>query len=409
MSEPLTPEQARAVIEAVLLSADSPVAATRLAEVVDGHTPRDLAHLVDELRDQYQQSQRGFTIVEVAGGYQLATRPELSPWLRRFHKDRAQVRLSQAALEALAIIAFKQPVTRIEIDSIRGVNSSGVMQTLLEVGMIRLVGRSEGIGKPMLFGTTREFLIHFGLKSLAELPRPRELEELLAEGEQKARARAGSSGGGAAAGSTVPAAGSVDAVTTPPPDNEWTHADPEAATEQEPGAGDELPPDDDGAPADDAPAASGDRRTDEAAAQDEPDAGDELPPDDDGAPADDAPAASGDRRTDGAAAQDEPDAGDELPLDDDGAPTGDAPTASGDRRMDEAPAQDEFDASDELPLDDDGAPAGDAPTASGNRRMDEAAAQDEPDASDELPLDDDGAPADDAPTDGHGRGAAGQP
>ena len=266
MSEPLTPEQARAVIEAVLLSADSPVAATRLAEVVEGQTPRDVARLVDELREQYQQSQRGFTIVEVAGGYQLATRPELSPWLRRFHKDRAQVRLSQAALEALAIIAFKQPVTRIEIDSIRGVNSSGVMQTLLEVGMIRLVGRSEGIGKPMLFGTTREFLIHFGLKSLAELPRPRELEELLAEGEQKARARAGAGGAHAGAGSAGSAEEAAQAVATAPPEDEWVHPAPEAATDQEgPDAGDELPLDGDDGPTD-GPTADGRDRS----AEDQP-------------------------------------------------------------------------------------------------------------------------------------------
>ena len=88
------------------------------------------------------------------------------------------MRLSQAALEALAIVAFKQPITRVEIDSIRGVNSAGVMQKLMELGLIRITGRSDGVGRPMLFGTTREFLVHFGLNSLAELPKPRELEEL---------------------------------------------------------------------------------------------------------------------------------------------------------------------------------------------------------------------------------------
>ncbi|MFA6108102.1 MAG: SMC-Scp complex subunit ScpB [Candidatus Latescibacterota bacterium] len=196
MSEPLPPEQARSVIEAVLLSAESPVTAGRLAEVVDGHGAREVARLVDELREEYGRTGRGFTIVEVAGGYQLATRSELSPWLRRFHKDRHQVRLSQAALETLAIIAFKQPLTRMEVDSIRGVNSAGVLQTLMEVGMVRITGRSDGIGKPMLFGTTREFLVHFGLKNLADLPKPKELEELLAEGEQKARAREQGTGEG---------------------------------------------------------------------------------------------------------------------------------------------------------------------------------------------------------------------
>lgn len=214
MSEPLPPEQARSVIEAVLLSAESPVTVARLAEVIDGHGPREVARLVEELREEYGRSGRGFTIVEVAGGYQLATRAELSPWLRRFHKDRHQVRLSQAALETLAIIAFKQPLTRIEVDSIRGVNSAGVLQTLMELGMVRITGRSDGIGKPMLFGTTREFLVHFGLKNLTDLPKPKELEELLAEGEQKARERAAAGGdgqpaleGGSAAAGAAPGDG----------------------------------------------------------------------------------------------------------------------------------------------------------------------------------------------------------
>jgi len=109
--------------------------------------------------------------------------------VRKFH-DRSQVRLSQAALETLAIIAFKQPVTRVEVDSVRGVDSGGVLRTLMELNMIRIVGRSEGVGRPMLFGTTRDFMTHFGLRSLADLPKPRELEELLAEGERKAHAGA---------------------------------------------------------------------------------------------------------------------------------------------------------------------------------------------------------------------------
>jgi segregation and condensation protein B len=125
------------------------------------------------------------TITEVAGGFQFVTLKEFGPWVRKFH-DRSSVRKSQAALETLAILAFKQPVTRIEVDSIRGVDSGGVIRTLLELNMIRIVGRSEGVGRPMLFGTTREFMSHFGLKSLADLPRPKELEELLAEGERKA-------------------------------------------------------------------------------------------------------------------------------------------------------------------------------------------------------------------------------
>lgn len=185
----VAPEQASAIIEAILLTADVPVTPGRLVALLDEYNGRDIRQLVDSLNAGYADGGHGFSIVEVAGGFQLATRQECGPWLRKFHNDPNQIRLSQAALEALAIVAFKQPVTRIEVDTVRGVNSGGVMQTLMELSMIRIVGRSEGIGKPMLFGTTREFLVHFGLKTLADLPKPRELEELLESGENKAEAR----------------------------------------------------------------------------------------------------------------------------------------------------------------------------------------------------------------------------
>jgi segregation and condensation protein B len=190
LNEPAaTPEKARAIIEAILLTAEDPVSPGRLVSLLDGFNGRDIREAIDALKEQYEQAGHGITIIEVANGFQLATRQELSPWIRKFHKTKNQIRLSQAALESLSIIAFKQPITRIEVDSIRGVNSAGVLQNLMELGMVRIVGRSDGIGKPMLFGTTREFLIHFGLKSLTDLPKPRELEELLAAGEQKARDR----------------------------------------------------------------------------------------------------------------------------------------------------------------------------------------------------------------------------
>ena len=191
MNEELSvaPEKASAIIEAILLTADAPVTPGRLVSLLNEYNGRDIRELVDSLNAGYADGGHGFSIVEVAGGFQLATRHECGPWLRKFHKDLDQIRLSQAALESLAIVAFKQPVTRIEVDTIRGVNSGGVMQTLMELSMIRIVGRSEGIGKPMLFGTTREFLVHFGLKTLADLPKPKELEELLESGEGKAEAR----------------------------------------------------------------------------------------------------------------------------------------------------------------------------------------------------------------------------
>ena len=188
-SRDVDPSKARAIVEAILMSAPEPVTPGRLVHMLSGYNGRDIRELIDALNAQYEDAGHGIVVVEIAGGFQLASRQEYSPWLRKYHKTSNQVRLSQAGLEALAIVAFKQPVTRVEIDQIRGVNSGGVLHTLMEVNMVRIVGRSAGIGKPMLFGTTREFLVHFGLKGLSDLPKPKELEELLAEGQHKAEAR----------------------------------------------------------------------------------------------------------------------------------------------------------------------------------------------------------------------------
>ncbi|MBI2504622.1 MAG: SMC-Scp complex subunit ScpB [Candidatus Latescibacteria bacterium] len=196
--EARAPENIRQIVEAVLVSADAPVTPGRLLALFDGLNGRHLREAIDALKAQYEENGHAFTIAEVAGGFQLSTRQEYGPWLRKFH-DRNPVRLSQAALETLAIVAFRQPITRAELDTVRGVNSGGVLHTLMELDMIRLAGRSEAVGKPMLFGTTREFLIHFGLRSLADLPKPRELQELLAAGEQLAQARAEVGGGEAQA------------------------------------------------------------------------------------------------------------------------------------------------------------------------------------------------------------------
>ena len=171
----------RSIIEAVLMTADSPVTPGRLADLLSDASGRDIRDAIDELKSLYDAAGHAFTIVELAGGFQLATRRPFAPWIRKFHQTRTSVRLSQAALETLAIVAFKQPLTRIEVDNMRGVGSGGVLHTLMEHNLVRIVGRSDGIGKPMLFGTTREFLSVFGLKSLADLPKPKELEELMAE------------------------------------------------------------------------------------------------------------------------------------------------------------------------------------------------------------------------------------
>ena len=183
----LDADKIRGIIEALLMTAGQPVSPGRLLGLLKGLNGKDLRQAVDDLNERYRSGGHAMVIEEVAGGFQLATLKEYGPWVRKFH-DRGQLRLSQAALETLAIVAFKQPVSRVQVDSIRGVDSSGVMRTLFEANMVRTVGRSEGVGRPMQFGTTRQFMVHFGLKSLADLPKPRELEELLAEGARKHRA-----------------------------------------------------------------------------------------------------------------------------------------------------------------------------------------------------------------------------
>ena len=180
----LEPDKIRGIIEALLMTAGQPITPGRLLGLLKGLNGKDLRQAVDDLNERYRLGGHAMAIVEVAGGFQLATHQEYGPWVRKFH-DRGQVRLSQAALETLAIVAFKQPVGRVDVDSIRGVDSSGGMRTLFEANMVRMVGRSEGVGRPMMFGTTKEFMVHFGLKSLADLPKPKELEELLAEGARK--------------------------------------------------------------------------------------------------------------------------------------------------------------------------------------------------------------------------------
>lgn len=163
------------------MTADAPISPGRMQTVLRGLSGRDIRQAIDDLNEKYRQGGHAMSVVEIAGGFQVATRKEFGPWVRKLH-DKGRTRLTQAGLETLAIIAFKQPLTRMEVDSIRGVESGGVIRTLLEASMIRLVGRSEGVGRPMLFGTTREFMSHFGLKSLADLPKPKELQELLAQG-----------------------------------------------------------------------------------------------------------------------------------------------------------------------------------------------------------------------------------
>jgi segregation and condensation protein B len=159
------------VVEALLFASDVPLEAERIREVLDLENTADARGLVEELMARYEAEPRGLSIMEVGGGYRMATRPELAPWLVRLARARTRVRLSRPALETLAIIAYKQPVSRPELDAVRGVNSDAVLDNLLERRLIRIGGRKEAPGRPFLYETTREFLIAFGLRDLNDLPK----------------------------------------------------------------------------------------------------------------------------------------------------------------------------------------------------------------------------------------------
>ena len=159
------------VVEALLFASDTPLEAERIREVLDLPEVHEAGRLIEELRARYEASSQGLQIVEVGGGYRMVTRPEVAPWLVRLARARTRTRLSRPALEALAIVAYKQPVSRPEIDAVRGVNSEAVLDSLLERRLIRITGRKEAPGRPYLFETTREFLVAFGLRDVGDLPK----------------------------------------------------------------------------------------------------------------------------------------------------------------------------------------------------------------------------------------------
>jgi len=161
-------EREIAGVEALLLVADEPLKKDRLAEILQLCTD-DISEILLELKERYALPTSGLTLVEVNGGYKLGTKPEMSQYIEILYHQPAQG-LSGAALEVLAIIAYKQPVTKGEVDFLRGVQSDRALSTLVEKGLVKEVGRKDGPGRPILYGTTEQFLLHFGLTSLDELP-----------------------------------------------------------------------------------------------------------------------------------------------------------------------------------------------------------------------------------------------
>lgn len=194
------------VVEALLFASDAPLEAERIREVLELADVADARALVDELRARYDGQARSLQITEVGGGYRMVTRPELAPWLLRLARARTRVRLSRPAVETLAIVAYKQPVSRPEIDLVRGVNSEGVLDNLLERRLVRIAGRKEAPGRPFLYETTREFLVAFGLRDLGDLPKADgdlvlpEVEAAAAHDEAQAEQDPGPGGADVAAG-----------------------------------------------------------------------------------------------------------------------------------------------------------------------------------------------------------------
>lgn len=174
------------VIEALIFASDEVITAGEIINAIrkiDGEdieiTSEDVETCIDSLNEKYKQTEASFKIIKIAGGYSFSTKPDYAKYLGYLSTEKSKRRLSQAALETLAIIAYKQPITKPEIESIRGVNSDYMINTLLEKNLITIKGRAETIGRPLLYNTTDEFLKYFGLNKISDLPKPREIEEIM--------------------------------------------------------------------------------------------------------------------------------------------------------------------------------------------------------------------------------------
>jgi len=177
-------QEMEAVAEAILFVANEPLSRDKLLEVFDENEREEAAAALDAVVARYrEETTRGVMIDEAAGGLRLVSRPDLHGYLRRFFEVTGTNKLTMAALETLAIVAYRQPVTGPEIQELRSVSPSGVLKTLLERRLVRIVGRKEVVGKPFLYGTTKEFLVHFGLNSLQDLPPLEEFEETFGGGD----------------------------------------------------------------------------------------------------------------------------------------------------------------------------------------------------------------------------------
>jgi segregation and condensation protein B len=170
--------EVQAVVEALIFASPEPITPRQLFRLLAEEPKEDVKAAIDAVRADYE-NRPGLAFVDVAGGYQIVTRPALNEWVRRLFHDRSTQKLTVAGLESLAVIAYKQPITALEIAEIRGVNTSGVLSTLLERHLIKIVGRKNVVGRPFLYATTKEFLVRFGLKDLTDLPKIEDMAEAL--------------------------------------------------------------------------------------------------------------------------------------------------------------------------------------------------------------------------------------
>ena len=175
-------EEKVAIIEALIFASETPLTAERIAEILPDAERKEIVSLLEGLTREYGERRGGICLREVAGGFQFRTREDLAPWLRKLKAGRPAM-LSPAAMETLAVVAYRQPLVKSEIDRIRGVDASGALKGLLEKKLVRIVGRKDVPGKPIIYGTTRKFLEIFNLKDLSELPTLRELKDF--QGQQE--------------------------------------------------------------------------------------------------------------------------------------------------------------------------------------------------------------------------------
>ena len=177
------PDEIKSILEAVLFAASEPISLEQFSQLFDNVSTRQIHQELMRLQDEYQEMNRSFQLIEIANGFQICSDPAYHQWIEKFYTRQIRVKLSPSALEALAIVAYKQPVTRSEVEEIRGVNSDSVLNSLIEKRMVRIAGRKPGPGRSLLLATTDEFLEQFGLKDLAALPSLEEIEEILNQDE----------------------------------------------------------------------------------------------------------------------------------------------------------------------------------------------------------------------------------